>query len=75
MALGRKGLIFGVIKGLTVFCFTMLAVCITASTLVCMALLCRAIQSSVQVLTGERSVLFVHKSLPHRRYSEITGCW
>ncbi|CAI9615821.1 unnamed protein product, partial [Staurois parvus] len=33
----------------------------TVSTLHCMVLLCRAIQSSVQELTGERSVLFTYR--------------
>ncbi|CAI9616739.1 unnamed protein product, partial [Staurois parvus] len=41
-----------------------LCVLYTVSTLLCMALLCRAIQSSVQELTGERSVLFTYSSLP-----------
>ncbi|CAI9612044.1 unnamed protein product, partial [Staurois parvus] len=45
--------------------------CFTVSTLLCMALLCRTIQSSVQELTGERSVLFIHRSLPRQRYSAI----
>ncbi|CAI9551615.1 unnamed protein product [Staurois parvus] len=36
----------------------------TVNTLLCMALLCRAIQSSVQELTGERTVLFTYSSLP-----------
>ncbi|CAI9574763.1 unnamed protein product, partial [Staurois parvus] len=48
MALGRKGLTCGAIKGLIVCC---LCVCFTVSTLLCMALLCRTIQSSVQELT------------------------
>ncbi|CAI9561159.1 unnamed protein product, partial [Staurois parvus] len=48
MALGRKRLTCGVIKGLTVCCC---ALCFTVSTLVCMARLCRDIQSSVQELT------------------------
>ncbi|CAI9580425.1 unnamed protein product [Staurois parvus] len=38
MALGRKGLTCGVSKGLTVCCFTVCCVCLTASTLLCMAL-------------------------------------
>ncbi|CAI9583038.1 unnamed protein product, partial [Staurois parvus] len=41
-----------------------LCVCFTVSTLLCMALLCRYIQSSVQELTGERSVSFTYRSLP-----------
>ncbi|CAI9589350.1 unnamed protein product [Staurois parvus] len=40
--------------------------CFTVSTLLCMAVLCRAIQSSVQELTVERSVLFTYRSLPRR---------
>ncbi|CAI9587419.1 unnamed protein product, partial [Staurois parvus] len=48
MALGRKGLSCGVIKGLTV---CSVCVCYTVSTLLCMALLCKAIKSSVQELT------------------------
>ncbi|CAI9543845.1 unnamed protein product, partial [Staurois parvus] len=70
MALGMKGLTSGVIKGLTVCCFIMGAVCLcfNVSTLLCMALICRAMQSSVQELTGERSVLFTYRSLPCRRY-------
>ncbi|CAI9575728.1 unnamed protein product, partial [Staurois parvus] len=48
MALGRKGFTCGVIKGLTVYCVLVLS---TASTLLCMALHSRAIQSSVQELT------------------------
>ncbi|CAI9588639.1 unnamed protein product, partial [Staurois parvus] len=48
MALGRKGLTCGAIKGLTAVC-----VCFTVSTLLCMFLLCRAIQSSVQELTDQ----------------------
>ncbi|CAI9590582.1 unnamed protein product, partial [Staurois parvus] len=56
MALGRKGLTSGAIKGLTVCC-----VCAsTVITLLCMAVLCRAMQSSVQELKGERSVLFTY---------------
>ncbi|CAI9548306.1 unnamed protein product [Staurois parvus] len=45
MALGRKGLTCGAIKGLTVCCFTVCCVCafLTVRTLLCMALLCRAI--------------------------------
>ncbi|CAI9589751.1 unnamed protein product, partial [Staurois parvus] len=31
-------------------------------------------QSSVQELTGERSVLFSYRSLPRRRYLSITVC-
>ncbi|CAI9578811.1 unnamed protein product, partial [Staurois parvus] len=41
-----------------------LCVCFTVSTLLCMAVLCKAIQSSVQELTGERSVLCTYSSLP-----------
>ncbi|CAI9620570.1 unnamed protein product, partial [Staurois parvus] len=52
MALGRKGLTCGAIKGLTVWAVSVLC---TASTLLCMALLCRAIPSSVLELTGERT--------------------
>ncbi|CAI9560268.1 unnamed protein product [Staurois parvus] len=43
MALGRKGLTCGVIKGLTVCCFNISCV---SCTLLCMALHSRAIQSS-----------------------------
>ncbi|CAI9581337.1 unnamed protein product, partial [Staurois parvus] len=71
MTLGRKGLTCGVIKGLTVCFFTMWAVRVlsTVSTLLCMALLGRAIQSRVQELTGERSVLFTYRSLPQNAKS------
>ncbi|CAI9623811.1 unnamed protein product, partial [Staurois parvus] len=48
MALGRKGLTCGAIKGLTLCCCVL---CFTVSTLLCTALLCRAVQSSVQELT------------------------
>ncbi|CAI9546621.1 unnamed protein product, partial [Staurois parvus] len=50
-----------------VLCAVLLwAMCVfsTVSTLLCMALLCRAMQSSVQELTGERTVLFTYSSLP-----------
>ncbi|CAI9581014.1 unnamed protein product [Staurois parvus] len=50
-------------------------VCFTVSTLICMVLLLRAIQSSVQELTGEISVLFIHRSLPCWRYLAINRCW
>ncbi|CAI9604854.1 unnamed protein product [Staurois parvus] len=63
MTLGRKGLTCGAIKGLTVCSVSVLS---TVSTLLCMALLCRVIQSSVQELTGERTVLFTYSSLPRR---------
>ncbi|CAI9573924.1 unnamed protein product [Staurois parvus] len=52
MALGRKGLTRGAIKGLTVLFYCVLCVCVcvcfTVSTLLCMAVLCKAMQSSVQ---------------------------
>ncbi|CAI9599549.1 unnamed protein product, partial [Staurois parvus] len=68
MALGRKGLTCGGIKGSTVCCVCVFlwAVCVlyTVGTLLCTALLCRAVQSSVQELTGERTVLFTCGSLP-----------
>ncbi|CAI9546154.1 unnamed protein product, partial [Staurois parvus] len=63
MALGKKGLTCGAIKGLTVLCAVLLCwlcVCFTVSTLLCRALLCRALQISVQELTRERSVLFTY---------------
>ncbi|CAI9564328.1 unnamed protein product, partial [Staurois parvus] len=34
----------------------------------------KAIQSSVQEQTGERSVWFTYRSLPHWKPSEIAGC-
>ncbi|CAI9556907.1 unnamed protein product [Staurois parvus] len=55
MTLGRKGLTSGAIKGLIVCC---------GDKLLCIAFLCRAIQSSLFVLTGERSVLFTYRPLP-----------
>ncbi|CAI9553037.1 unnamed protein product, partial [Staurois parvus] len=64
MALSRKGLTCGAIKGLFVCCFTVCCVLSTVSTLLCMALLCTAIQSSVQELTGERTVFFTYSSFP-----------
>ncbi|CAI9590141.1 unnamed protein product [Staurois parvus] len=69
MALVMKGLTSGAIKGLIVcffFFFLLCAMCLfhCISTLLCMALLCRVIQSNVQELTGERSVLFTYRSLP-----------
>ncbi|CAI9568998.1 unnamed protein product, partial [Staurois parvus] len=61
MALGRKGLTSGVIKEVNcVLFYCVLCVLYTVNTV-----LCRAIQRSVQELTGERSVLFLHRSLPH----------
>ncbi|CAI9606662.1 unnamed protein product, partial [Staurois parvus] len=67
MALGRKGLTCGGNQRVNCVLFYLrgLCLCFTVSTLLCMALLCRAIQSSVQELTGERSVLFTYRSLPH----------
>ncbi|CAI9551125.1 unnamed protein product, partial [Staurois parvus] len=47
MALGRKMLTSGMIKGLTVCCFTVCA----GNMLLCIALHSRAIQSSMSVLT------------------------
>ncbi|CAI9573516.1 unnamed protein product [Staurois parvus] len=38
----------------------------TVSTLLCMALLGRAIQSSMLELKGERSVLFTYRPLPRQ---------
>ncbi|CAI9572364.1 unnamed protein product, partial [Staurois parvus] len=58
----HKGLTCGAIKGLTVCCFTLFAVC--AFNCKHTAFLCRAIQSSVQELTGERSVLFTYRYRP-----------
>ncbi|CAI9617787.1 unnamed protein product, partial [Staurois parvus] len=47
-------------------------VCFSVSTLLCMALPCRAIQSHMQELTGERSVYsFTYRSLPHQKPLEI----
>ncbi|CAI9540429.1 unnamed protein product [Staurois parvus] len=51
MTLGRKGLTSGAIKGLTVF------YCV--STLLCIALLCRAIQSSMLEPTGEICIVYI----------------
>ncbi|CAI9540781.1 unnamed protein product [Staurois parvus] len=61
MALGRKGLTSGAIKGLTVCMerFTMCAVCVFYWR----GMLCREIQSSMSLLAGERSVLFTNRSL------------
>ncbi|CAI9552417.1 unnamed protein product, partial [Staurois parvus] len=76
MTLGRKGLTCGAIKGLTVCCFTRWAVsvCFTVSTLLWMAVLCTAIQSSVPELTGR--TVSKQNSSPHRRISsEITRRW
>ncbi|CAI9601091.1 unnamed protein product, partial [Staurois parvus] len=39
-----------------------LCVCITVSTLHCMVLLCRAVQSSVQELKGENCVVYTQVS-------------
>ncbi|CAI9548080.1 unnamed protein product [Staurois parvus] len=36
------------------------------AALYCSAMLCRAIQSSILELTGERSVLFTYRPLPHQ---------
>ncbi|CAI9582110.1 unnamed protein product, partial [Staurois parvus] len=69
MALGRKGLTCEVIKGLTVCCFTVCSVSAfncKHTALYGYAVLCRAMQSSVQELTGERTVLFTF-ALPTRR--------
>ncbi|CAI9562614.1 unnamed protein product, partial [Staurois parvus] len=65
MALGRKGLTSGVIKGLTVcwlaVCVLLFCLCVLycVSTLLCIALLCRAIQTSVLVLTGEICIVYI----------------
>ncbi|CAI9573959.1 unnamed protein product [Staurois parvus] len=61
MALGRKVLTCVAIKGLTMCCvlfYCVLCVCFT----VCLH--CRVMQSSVQELTGKRTVLFTYSSLP-----------
>ncbi|CAI9612115.1 unnamed protein product [Staurois parvus] len=66
MTLGRKGLTSGAIKGLTVCCVCFYYVCCVfylGDMLLCISLLCREIQSSMSILTGERSV-FTHRSLP-----------
>ncbi|CAI9551912.1 unnamed protein product, partial [Staurois parvus] len=58
--LGTKVLTCGAIKGLTACCVCLLSavsVCLTASTLLWMVVLCSAIQSSVHELTGRRTVL------------------
>ncbi|CAI9545909.1 unnamed protein product, partial [Staurois parvus] len=47
MALGRKGLTCGAIKGLAV---CSVCLCCTVSTVLCMAVLCTAMQWSVQEL-------------------------
>ncbi|CAI9609717.1 unnamed protein product, partial [Staurois parvus] len=60
-----------VIKGLPVCCFTCL--CFTVITLLWMAVLCTAIQTSVHKRTGRRTVLFTNRSPPHRKCSAITG--
>ncbi|CAI9575525.1 unnamed protein product, partial [Staurois parvus] len=67
MALGRKGLTCVGDQRVNCVHFTMCCFVLyfIVSTLLCMAVLCRATQSSVQELTGERSVLFIHRSLPH----------
>ncbi|CAI9601090.1 unnamed protein product, partial [Staurois parvus] len=62
MALGRKGLTCGAIKGLTVCCLTVCCAVYTVSTLHCMVLLCRAVQSSVQELKGENCVVYTQVS-------------
>ncbi|CAI9616954.1 unnamed protein product, partial [Staurois parvus] len=51
MALGRKALTCGVIKGLTVLFYLGLCLCFTVSTLLCMAMFCTAMQSNVSELT------------------------
>ncbi|CAI9576535.1 unnamed protein product, partial [Staurois parvus] len=48
-----------------------LCVYFTISTLICMAVLCRAIQSSVQELTEEICIVYIQVSPP----LEIAGCW
>ncbi|CAI9611611.1 unnamed protein product, partial [Staurois parvus] len=58
MALGRKGLTWGAVKGLTVCCFTNVLLgggggCFTVSTLIRMAVL----PISVPKLTGEESCI------------------
>ncbi|CAI9552962.1 unnamed protein product, partial [Staurois parvus] len=67
MALGRKGLTRGAIKGLTEcwFYYGAMCLCFTVFTMLCMAGLCTAIQSSVHKLTGRRTVLFTESSPPH----------
>ncbi|CAI9611585.1 unnamed protein product, partial [Staurois parvus] len=62
MALGRKGLTCGEIKGLTLFCFTVC--CVSAFNCKHTALHGSAMQSSVQELTEERTALFTYSYLP-----------
>ncbi|CAI9578860.1 unnamed protein product, partial [Staurois parvus] len=45
---------------LSVFYYGAVSVCFTVSTLLSMAMLCTAIQSSVRKLTGRRTVLFTY---------------
>ncbi|CAI9567376.1 unnamed protein product, partial [Staurois parvus] len=47
--------------------------CFTVSTLLWMAVLCKAIQSSVPKPTGRRTVSKQSSPPPHRRSSVITG--
>ncbi|CAI9599269.1 unnamed protein product, partial [Staurois parvus] len=46
--------------------YCVVCVCFTVSTLLSMALLCKAMHSSVQKLTGEKFVLFTY-TLPTRK--------
>ncbi|CAI9548491.1 unnamed protein product, partial [Staurois parvus] len=75
MTLGRKGLTSGAIKGLIVCCALPCTVCwcFIASTLLWMAVLCTAIQSSVPELTGRRTVSKQSSPLPCQRCLVITG--
>ncbi|CAI9538148.1 unnamed protein product [Staurois parvus] len=59
MTLGRKGLSSMAIKGLTVCCVLLGRHAV--QRVLCMAVLCNAIQSSLQELTGERSMLFIYR--------------
>ncbi|CAI9556891.1 unnamed protein product, partial [Staurois parvus] len=65
MALGRKGLTWGNQRVNSVLCAIVhygMCLCFTVSTLLCMVVLCTAMQSSVQELTGRRTVLFTNSS-------------
>ncbi|CAI9565780.1 unnamed protein product, partial [Staurois parvus] len=66
MALGRKGLTSGVIKGLTVccVCFNACVVCVLLckhATVYFCSVLCREVHSNMLLLAGERPVLFTHR--------------
>ncbi|CAI9600289.1 unnamed protein product, partial [Staurois parvus] len=50
-----------------------MCLCFTASTLLCMAVLCTAMQSSVRELTGRRTALFLNSSSSRRSSLAITG--